>query len=103
MESLQTLICLQNLGLSVIPLLVGWLKDHTGTYASVELLFCGFAVTGCALGVLQNLVDYREGSPLNRPGGKIPVEIEDNHLDHLLYDETDVPVVKSMSEIDRIQ
>jgi nitrate/nitrite transporter NarK len=63
----------QNLGLALVPLFVGWVRQEFG-FKSVELFFSGVAFVGFLVGIYQNYIDYQGGSPLNLP---MPVEQDD--------------------------
>ena len=60
---------IQNGGLALFPMLVAAVYDIQDSYIpNVELLFCGFGILGIIFGVIINILDYRSGSILNRPG-----------------------------------
>jgi hypothetical protein len=52
---------IQNTGLASVPLIVGAIHDHTGTYTSSEIFLAATAVIGVVVGLLLNIVDRRFG------------------------------------------
>ncbi|CAH0475668.1 unnamed protein product [Peronospora belbahrii] len=58
---------IQNIGLALFPLAVAAEFNHDDRYIpSVELLFVSFGVLGSLVGIALNVVDYQNGSILNR-------------------------------------
>uniref|UniRef100_K3WG66 Lysosomal dipeptide transporter MFSD1 n=1 Tax=Globisporangium ultimum (strain ATCC 200006 / CBS 805.95 / DAOM BR144) TaxID=431595 RepID=K3WG66_GLOUD len=58
---------IQNVGLALFPLAVAEEYNHEGKYIpGVEMLFVTFGVLGSIVGVLLNIMDYQNGSVLNR-------------------------------------
>ncbi|EQC31215.1 hypothetical protein SDRG_11138 [Saprolegnia diclina VS20] len=58
---------IQNLGLALFPMLVAMVYSVENKYLpSVEMLFVAFGALGSVAGILLNIVDYKNGSVLNR-------------------------------------
>ncbi|CAH0519963.1 unnamed protein product [Peronospora belbahrii] len=58
---------IQNIGLALFPLAVAAeFNAMIDTFPSVELLFVSFGVLGSLVGIALNVVDYQNGSILNR-------------------------------------
>jgi MFS family permease len=58
---------IQNIGLALFPLAVAQEYNREGRYIpGVEMLFVTFGVLGTIVGVLLNVLDYQNGSVLNR-------------------------------------
>jgi MFS family permease len=58
---------IQNIGLALFPLAVAEEYNHEGKYIpGVEMLFVTFGILGSVVGVLLNILDYQNGSVLNR-------------------------------------
>jgi len=69
----------QNGGLAVVPLIVGAIKDKTGSYRYVELFFACFAFCGVFIGIALNIVDARAGGVLNRAHVKVTADESENN------------------------
>ncbi|CEG42787.1 major facilitator superfamily [Plasmopara halstedii] len=62
---------IQNIGLALFPLAVASEFNHNNRYIpGVELLFASFGLLGSIVGVALNVVDFQNGSILNRKGAK---------------------------------
>ena len=69
----------------MFPLAVAAQFNHDGCYIpSVELLFVSFGVLGSLVGIALNVVDYQNGSILNRAKvtkESLPLMLDEDALD----------------------
>ncbi|GBG79941.1 hypothetical protein CBR_g30205 [Chara braunii] len=56
----------QNGGLGVVPIIVGAIRDATGSYIAVEVFFASLALVGLVIAIILNVVDARSGGVLNK-------------------------------------
>jgi hypothetical protein len=70
---------MQNLGLSVIPLVIAFIYDGSNEkyIPNVELFFVAISAVGLVTGIWLNVDDLRHGSILNRPLATAPGEGDD--------------------------
>jgi len=76
---------MQNAGLATVPLLVGYIKDATGSYHAVELFFASLGAAGVLVGLVLNWNDGRTGrvlnkSHLNKPADDPQAAVQDGGL-----------------------
>jgi nitrate/nitrite transporter NarK len=57
---------IQNFGLFAFPLVVGSVRDASPSYKNVEIFFALIGLIGLVVGVVLNVVDYRNGGKLNK-------------------------------------
>lgn len=60
----------QNIGLCFVPLLIGSLRDSTGSYFIPELVFCSFGVLAFIFGICLKAEDKKSGYGLELPNIK---------------------------------
>ena len=58
---------IQNCGLALFPILVGYIHDVTHEYFWVEMLFAGVSSVGVVIGIMINIEDEKLGMVLNSP------------------------------------
>lgn len=58
---------IQNAGLALFPVIIGYISTHTDdNYSKVEYFFMALAACGLVVAIFLNIVDYRNGSVLNK-------------------------------------
>lgn len=58
---------IQNAGLALFPVIIGYISTHTDdNYGKVEYFFMALAACGLVVAIFLNIVDYRNGSVLNK-------------------------------------
>ncbi|OQR97464.1 Major Facilitator Superfamily (MFS) [Achlya hypogyna] len=76
---------IQNLGLALFPLLVAMVYGVDTQYIpSVEMLFVAFGALGSVAGVALNVLDYKNGSILNRSSAAAAGTFDAEHTEALL-------------------
>lgn len=80
---------IQNMGLAVVPLLVGYIHDNSGSWVYVETFFFFIALAGIAIGIVLNISDRARGSPLNRSYLKDTAALDSSASDPLLSSGSD--------------
>ncbi|KDO31137.1 hypothetical protein SPRG_04275 [Saprolegnia parasitica CBS 223.65] len=78
---------IQNLGLALFPMLVAMVYSVENKYLpSVEMLFVAFGALGSIAGILLNVVDFKNGSVLNRSSAAAAraVHLDADHMEALL-------------------
>ena len=83
LKMIQVTTAMQNFGLFVVPLIVGFLRAHFESYIAVSHFLGAIGVTGLSMAFFLRLRDQKTGGYLNCP-------VSLGKKDDLLVDTTDV-------------
>ena len=61
---------IQNIGLLIVPIIIGAVNDSTGSYVAPMIIFASFGVVALLIGVFLKIEDKRKGYGLELPNIK---------------------------------